>query len=266
VTDWLVTTTCVAVVWQLRRHASGKPKPRWYLCYMGAFVAEGISCFGGGFMWCWGLNKLYYPSTLNGPKDIAALVTMTSGMAAEGLLLILTHLALRADVSEASFGRWVKVIGLSILGCCGFPFIVIYMDWPYNIALQAIHFLPIGVVAITSSSTAYMYSCGGSPFQGPWRLLCLGSFILLTGAAIFGIPDNDCTGRSCITEYLPWESSPCRWYTADPKGSSCPLPEWFNHSAVMHCFAIASCIITTLGVQGLLDSGWEPGCQKPNID
>lgn len=103
-------------------------------------------------------------------------------------------------------------------------------------------------------------------FSGPLENDCLGSLLLLIGAAVFGILDNDCTGQSCLTEYLPWESSPCRWYTADPKGHSCPLPEWFNHCAVMHCFAIASCIITTLGVQGLLESGWEPGCQKLNID
>jgi len=266
VTDWLVTATCFAAVWQLWRHGRGKPKPRWYLCYMGVFVAEGLSCFGGGFMWGWGLNKLYYPSTVSGPKDIAALVTMTSGMAAEGLFLILTHLALRADVGEAGFGRWKKAVGICTLACCAFPLLVVYMDWPYNVALQEIHFLPVGVAAISSSSVAYAYDSRGSAFQGHWRTLCLGSFLLLIGAAVFGIPDNDCTGRSCITEYLPWESSPCRWYTAVPKGSSCPLPEWFNHSAVMHCFAIISCIVTTVGVQGLLESGWEPGCQKPSID
>lgn len=261
-TDWGVAVTCLIAVCSLHFHAAGKSKPRWYLCHMSVFVAEGLACFGGGFMWSWGINKFSaYPRTL-GAADLLVSFMMIVGMATEGLLLILTHFALRPDMSDASFATCFKCIGLCCFLCCMWYWLVACMDWPFNVALQELNVLPCGLLSMLFSCIANVRATEDAIRGASWRKLLIGVLLNLAGAVALSVVDNDCTGVSCITEYLPWESSPCRYATTVPQGASCPLPEWFNHSAIMHLFAIASCIVSVLGLQGLLDCCWEPGSSK----
>lgn len=261
-TDWGVAFACFIGMLVLHWHSSGKSRPPYYLCFMGVFLAEGVACFGGGFMWSSGTNKVSeYPRDLSA-SELFVNFLMIVGMAAEGLMLILTHIALRDGIDWGSFLVCSKWVGVAFVGCCSFYWLVALMDWPFNVALQLVNTLPCGLLLMLFSCVSNLRESSDAVEVQSWCQVCAGIVLNLIGAAVLGVLDNDCTGISCITEYIPWESSPCRYAVAVPHGASCPLPEWFNHSAIMHVCAIASCVVTVRGLRGLLDCGWQSRLTK----
>lgn len=254
-TDWGVSAACLVSLLVLQQHSAAKRRiPRWYWMFMLVYLAEGIACFAGGFMWSSGTNKTCRLMAELPPLVHMWCFIMIQGMAAEGLGLIMASRELGASSEGSrSFVSQALPETLALGVCCVFYGVALVAGASISIIYQFLLPLAAGLGAISTALTRRIRSCENSKERGLWTQLLVGHSLNLVGAAALGLLDNDCTGLGCITEFVPWESNPCRFGTANPVGSSCALPEWFNHAAVMHTTAILSCAVTVPALCGLLD-------------
>jgi len=213
-------------------------------------------------MWAGGVNKrLSFMHEFPAAQQVAC-GAMMLGMVAEGLFLILTCRELWTSSDSGSLAakalpEVLVLAGLGVFYCIGCA-----INLPFWAMYQFLHFLALGLVAMAVACFNEAANCSSSLERSClWRLF-MGESLNLGGAAVLTLLDNDCTGVSCITEPFPWESSPCRFGVVEPPGSTCPLPEWFNHGAVMHALAIVSCAICVPALCTLLECGWEPRSRK----
>lgn len=261
-TDWLCSAACLIGVFTLYRHGSQQQMPRWYLCFIGVYLSEGLACFGGGFMWASGANKhARHMDELTFGQHVVCSVMML-GMVAEGLWLILTSRAMRMNSEDASFVSWAWPEKTAFTVCVALYFIGCAVGMPLTVAYQFLSILAVGLAGSLVSCLMAQLGSSSSAERACWGQLVLGVSLNLVGAIELGLLDNDCTGAGCITEPLPWESSPCRFGSANPPGSSCPLPECFNHAAVMHLLATVSCGVCVPALCTLLDLAWDPRVMK----
>mmetsp|Transcript_40924 Transcript_40924/g.73976 ORF Transcript_40924/g.73976 Transcript_40924/m.73976 type:complete len:281 (-) Transcript_40924:150-992(-) len=255
ITDWMLSAVSLAGAWKLHQHPG--QHPRWYSAFVWAYLSEGLSCFMGGFMWGSGTNVM--PSPLP-PLHAAVAGGMIIGMAGEALALILAFRLLK--------GTEVDGLGpVTFWAACTkavFVFVVfyVYVGWWCNVGVSWL-LLPcmlLGIAFPLMMEPGIKHSQGNSLDSAvqSWRLILCGNVLNLTGAIVLGALDGDCTGSYCFGEPLPLLPKPCPFVLAKPPGSSCPLPLWFNHGAVMHVFAMAACVVSTRGLAGLLDCNWTP--------
>lgn len=266
ITDWLTAAVFFYGAWSLSctSRKSGRIFPRWYGAYFVACVSGGLSCVSGGFMWGWGINKRADEMTV---LDMAICDGVILGMFGEALALIAAWLGFRGDVGDRSFKSFSHFAVLLWMGT---------LVWTAYGHLTGVSnswlLLPcasMGPALLCLVTLAGKNALGGESAPGPiaeisqdnWMKIFVGSICNLIGAVALGALDNDCTGMYCITEKLPWESSPCRW-NLEPRGHKCPLPEDFNHAAVMHVFAIIGILLSASGVQGLFTCGWDENYTK----
>ena len=210
-------------------------------------------------MWSWGTNKhLYHTRDLDLSEHVVCFF-MIIGMYAEGLMLILASIAIRSCDGKP-LAVWTCRITVVLIGGMAFYVCAAVANSRCSIVLQLLLVLPVGIgraaLVCAGNMMKTVPAQASSPEQTYWRWLFTGAVLNLAGAGVLAGMDNDCTAPSCITELLPWSPQPCRFATASPPGSSCPLPEWFNHAAIMHVLAIASCGCCAVGLRGLFDSGF----------
>ncbi|CAE8720147.1 unnamed protein product [Polarella glacialis] len=264
-TDWSVSIASFLTLLVLYRKSCGRQHvPRWYRCLMGVYLSEGNACFGGGFMWASGINKRAHHLGQLTLGQHAACCLMVLGMVAEGLCLILTSRALlrTSEEEKSSFISWAWPEAAAFAACCGLHAIGCLTSVSVTTPLQFLGVLAVGLAFFWCTCFKIWQVSGNAAERSCWSQLLGGATLNLIGAALLGMMDNDCTGLGCITELLPWESSPCRFGIATPPGSSCPLPEWFNHAAVMHVLAVVSCVASVPALCKLLDLSWEPHAGK----
>jgi len=217
------------------------------------YVAEGIACFAGGFVWSSGGSKIYRLMEEMPPLLHIWSFLMVQGMAAEGFGLILASRELGTNSESKAFVSQALPETLALGVSCALHGVALVAGASISLGLLLVLPLAAGLGAISTTLTRRIRSCESSKERGLWTQLLVGHSLNLAGAAVLALLDNDCTGLSCITEYMPWESSPCRFGTSSPAGASCILPEWFNHAAVMHTTAILSCAVCVPALCGLLD-------------
>lgn len=213
-------------------------------------------------MWSSGINKhATHVGTFTVSQHMAC-ATMMMGMVAEGLCLIMTSRELKRSSSKDSFMSVLTPEGSALAGVCVVYSIGCVANMSLTTTYQFLAPLAAGLAAMAAACFNEATKATNSAERSClWQLL-VGEFVNLVGAAVLGLLDNKCTGVGCITEPLPWEESPCAFGTATPVGSTCPLPEWFNHAAVMHLLAIISCAICVPALCTLLDIGWVPAARK----
>jgi len=213
-------------------------------------------------MWASGISKWATHMGQFTPFQHLACAVMMLGMVAEGLCLILTSRELKTPSDNTSLARQVRPEALAFAAACAAYCSGCMANMPIWLTFQFLLVLPVGIVAMGATCFNAATSAKDSVERGClWRLLG-GESLNLVGAALLGLLDQACTGVGCITEPLPWEASPCVFGTVDPVGSTCPLPEWFNHAAVMHILAIVSCAVCVPELCTLLEMGWEPQSGK----
>lgn len=260
VTDVALLATFVHAAMQLKRCCPNDTMPRWCNSVVWACMSGSLACICGCFGWLLELN-LRHPHEME-VWEVVIADGMVLGMFGEAVALLVACVGMSPGVNDQSFNRWTQLsVALELL-CC------IYISMGHLAGLSVSYLmLPIAFVGVALTimvllAGAYVLGvvvvASGSEAKASWWCILIGSGLTLLGAAVLAALDSDCAGPYCITEALPWESAPCRWNTADPPGSSCPLPEVFNHAAVMHLFAIAGVSLLSRGVQGLLSCGWEP--------
>eukprot|EP00931_Biecheleriopsis_adriatica_P003820 TRINITY_DN105581_c0_g1_i1.p1 TRINITY_DN105581_c0_g1~~TRINITY_DN105581_c0_g1_i1.p1 ORF type:complete len:275 (-),score=46.96 TRINITY_DN105581_c0_g1_i1:28-852(-) len=262
-TDWGVAATCFAGLLLLSGGSDGRRLPRWYKCVMGVYLSEGLACFAGGFMWASGANKhANFMGELSW-VSYAACCPMILGMAAEGIFLILASRALSNPCEDTPFLSWARLEMSCLAVCSALYFMGCWLNMSFTLTYQFLAPLAFGLAKfLLECIRAYQRSAAASLEASCWLRVLAGAALNMLGAAVLGLLDNDCTGIRCITEPLPWESSPCRYGTAVPPGSSCPLPEWFNHAAAMHVLAIFSAILAVPSLLKLRDLPVEVKAQK----
>mmetsp|Transcript_23377 Transcript_23377/g.51632 ORF Transcript_23377/g.51632 Transcript_23377/m.51632 type:complete len:311 (+) Transcript_23377:68-1000(+) len=259
ITDWVLAAVCFYSFAAMRQHAraSTRPTPQWYRSFEWAFLSEGFSCFFGAFMWLSGANQ----NSRIHIVDFVQACPMIVGMAGEALALLLVANTMRTTMKPKTFEAFGYALAAAIVMAFFYVGFIYFGGLPVSLTLQPCTLLavafPLLLVRCLENSFGEAAGASGAA-RSHWRRLLAGTVLNLCGAASLGTMDNDCTGRSCISEFLPWESSPCRWVTAEPMGSTCPLPEWFNHAAVMHIFCIVACFLSVSALCGLLDCNWEP--------
>lgn len=221
-------------------------------------MAGSVACVCGCVMWAMELN-FKHPHELEVWQVVVG-DGMALGMFGEALGLLAACMGMSPLVDDRSFNRWAQISVLLELLCC------IYLVVGHMTGLSISYLLlpcasigaALGALVCLAGAHSWGLVAASSEARVGWRWVFVGSVLTLVGAAVLGAWDSDCAGPYCFTESFPWESSPCRWNTASPQGSSCPLPEVFNHAAVMHTFAIVGVTLMSHGLQGLLACGWEP--------
>jgi len=262
-TDWLLAATCLFGAWRLQKYSKtlGVP-PRWYVFFMWAYVSEGASCICGGFLWSTGVNFKQHSSEYTW-LDLCIVSGTVIGMTLEAVALIAASQALTKNMDMTSFQVWVLAFRSVLI------LLVVYMVWLFAIEAPGSCFLqPCSLLAAAFPlllQPCYKHARASGTTPGgktsadfAWRNVTLGNVLSLAGLVLLAGLDNTCSGASCITEYLPWETSPCRWNSVVPKGASCPLPMWFNHAALMHILCACGCAVSVSGLLGLAECKWEP--------
>lgn len=258
VTDIALLATFVHAAMHLKRCCPNDSMPRWCRSFVWACYSGSLACTCGCFGWMLGLN-LKHAHELE-VWEILLMDGMVVGMFGEAVALLAACVGMLACVDDRSFNRWKQLsVSLECL-CCIFMLVGHLSGLSNSYLVLPLAFVGVSLVALVLLAGAHVFGVVaiGSETKASWWCILIGSCLTLLGAAVLATLDNDCAGRYCVTEAFPWESSPCRWNTADPPGSSCPLPEEFNHAAVMHSFAIAGVSLLSRGLQGLLSHGWEP--------
>eukprot|EP00928_Gymnodinium_smaydae_P033405 TRINITY_DN23938_c0_g3_i1.p1 TRINITY_DN23938_c0_g3~~TRINITY_DN23938_c0_g3_i1.p1 ORF type:complete len:394 (-),score=24.97 TRINITY_DN23938_c0_g3_i1:193-1374(-) len=254
VTDWLLALMSGYSALKLRKVKG--TSPRWLIFHKWAYLAESVSCMCGGFLWSTGLNLK--SSNEYTPLDIFICTGVVIGMALEGIALVAATHAMTKCIDEKAFARWCLVFQLFIALIPLYSAILYSNGVPGSLYLQPCLTLGAGfpllfIPCYKNVTTTYPDSLVGSS----WRLLTTGHCLNLVGLLVMASLDNACTGASCITEYLPFHSSPCQWNSV-PVGASCPLPSSFNHAAIMHILCCHACSMTSSALVALADAGWKP--------
>eukprot|EP00747_Dinoflagellata_sp_TGD_P167469 gnl/TRDRNA2_/TRDRNA2_191940_c0_seq1.p1 gnl/TRDRNA2_/TRDRNA2_191940_c0~~gnl/TRDRNA2_/TRDRNA2_191940_c0_seq1.p1 ORF type:complete len:306 (+),score=36.53 gnl/TRDRNA2_/TRDRNA2_191940_c0_seq1:49-918(+) len=255
ITDWLLSATCIISALALYRHCPAK-KPRWYSCFIWAYVSEGVSCFFGGFMWGMGTNITPSPLPVLHAANAAGMI---AGMAGEALALILAYRTLVEGTPQlGSTALW------ALLTKVAFVATICYVPTGYltgvgvSFLMLPCALMPVAFALLMVPCWRYSYGNQSSSLPSAcWRKVFAGNCLNLTGAVILSALDGDCTGIFCFGEAIPLLPKPCPYVMAMPPGSSCPLPPWFNHGAIMHIFAMAACFVSVGGLTGLIDCGWK---------
>jgi len=185
-------------------------------------------------------------------------------MAGEALAIMLACRLLKGS-EECSWGPvslWAALTKISFAAVVVF----IYVGYMSNIGVSwlLVPCMLLGIAFPLLMEPGYYNSQGDGkdPAVKAWRSVFGANCLNLTGAIVLGALDGDCTGWYCFSEPLPLLPKPCPYLLANPPGSTCPLPLWFNHGAVMHLFAMVACVGSTKGLVGLLECGWQPGGPK----
>eukprot|EP00930_Biecheleria_cincta_P076777 TRINITY_DN63999_c0_g1_i1.p1 TRINITY_DN63999_c0_g1~~TRINITY_DN63999_c0_g1_i1.p1 ORF type:complete len:274 (+),score=26.95 TRINITY_DN63999_c0_g1_i1:148-969(+) len=262
-TDWGVSRACLVSLLVMYSRCRSRPTtPFWYYCFMSVYVMEGLACFGGGFMWSSGVNKhATHVGSLTAPQHVVCAIMMM-GMVAEGLCLIMTSRELCRTTGKDSFISVLTPEGSALGVICIVYGLGCVANMSITMTYQLLAILAVGLAAMAAACFNEASRAADSSERACLWQLFGGQSVNLVGAAVLGLLDNKCTGVGCLTEPLPWEKSPCAFGTATPVGSTCPLPEWFNHAAVMHSLAIVSCTICVPALYTLLEIGWEPSARK----
>lgn len=256
-TDWGVSAACCLSLLALHRHGASRRRqghaPRWYDCFMCVYAAEGISCLAGGFMWSSGANKTCVLMAELEPATQMWCFLMIQGMCSEGLGLILASRELMCCSEGSPFLSQAMPETLTLAASCVLYGLALAGGASISLIYKFLMPLAAGLASVSVAFSRKISSSKSAEERRLWTRLLAGQSLNVFGAVVTAGLDNDCTGLGCITEGLPWESSPCRYGLSEPVGSSCPLPEWFNHAAVMHSTAILSCAVCVPALCGLLD-------------
>jgi len=216
---------------------------------------------------CTGMYCINMRAHDNSVLDMVFFDGVSLGMFGNALSLVAANVGFRGDVGDRSFKTFAQFLTLVWMATASWMAYGHYAG--VHVSFLLLPCASMGPALVCLTYLAGKHALGGGSAAAPiadisqmnWMKIFLGSACNLIGAAAMGALDNDCTGMYCITEKLPWESSPCRW-NIEPRGHKCPLPEDFNHAAVMHVFAIIGVLLLVSGVEGLFMCGWDESCTE----
>lgn len=212
-------------------------------------------------MWSRALNFKASDEYLVG--DLLIMIPTVVGMALEGIALMGASQALSTKMNMSSFQSWSIGFQAALVALVCYMVACFVIGAPGSFYLQPCQLLGVAFpMLLPACYKNALMSEGDAGYSASavraWRRITAGNVLNLVGLVLMASLDNSCSGVACITEYLPWEASPCRWVASVPKGSSCPLPADFNHAAVMHIVCAIGAAVSVSGLVGLVDSQWEP--------
>eukprot|EP00929_Paragymnodinium_shiwhaense_P015228 TRINITY_DN123286_c0_g1_i1.p1 TRINITY_DN123286_c0_g1~~TRINITY_DN123286_c0_g1_i1.p1 ORF type:complete len:275 (-),score=49.18 TRINITY_DN123286_c0_g1_i1:105-929(-) len=267
ITDWGVALACFWAFFTMYRVSGEKPKPWWFLAFMAVFLAEGLACLTGGFIWSAPeLQETVRLLTDMDGKDLFFTTVTILGMAAEGFALLVAARATSSGATDDDVRWFAQLMALMWVALLPAYALMVAMSMSPGVAYQLFQALPLGIVAVTVGNWKNAQAAKDEETKTCWMRLFFAEALNLVGAGFMGAFDNDCMGASCISEVYPWESNPCRYITTTPPGATCPLPQSFNHAAVMHVCAIISVIVSVPALCRLLEVGWQPEPAKVASD
>jgi len=256
VTDFMLVAAFWLGAYSLSRHRRkfSWMAPRWYGAFFVAYVLGGVSAIFGALSSGLGLN---YMEDLNGWAWLitALAIVFVFGMA---LALFTAWRGFRRSVRPLNFLLGAQATMLVFLVCCAYITAGRFIGIPIPFLMLPQPFQGVAFILLLPQAGLYAFTGRRTSKRAnrSWMLMFVGHALAFCGTTVVYFLDQDCHGPSCMSRVLPWRRS-CHWLETQPPGASCPLPENFNHLAVMHVFYIASILPTTRGLQGLLDCGWD---------
>jgi len=228
--------------------------PRWYGAFFVAYVLGGVSAIFGTLSSGLGLN---YMEDLSGWAWLitALAIVFVFGMA---LALFTAWRGFRKSIRPLQFLLGAQATMLVFLVCVVYITAGRFIGIPIPYLMLPQPFQGIAFMFLLPQSAMYAFTGRRTSKRAnrSWMLMLVGNMLAFIGGTVVYIFDQACAGPACVSRVLPWRGE-CHWHTVDPPGSLCPLPESFNHLAVMHVFFLSSIYPTVLGLKGLLDCGWD---------
>lgn len=206
----------------------------------------------------WGLGVNLKPQSDLSLLDYGIVAGTVLGMVAEALANMTAARALDPACDEGKTRAWAYYSKVLFGFFCAYECMCVAFGLRPSYLLQPIMLTAVAFLSLLPGCYRGCTKDGNGATdveaRAAWRLVTVSILLNLVGAATMGSMSNDCDGMNCVTEFLPWEDSPCRFVKAKPQGSTCPLPEAFNHAAVMHVVCIVACRFSVAGLTRLVNS------------